>query len=445
MKNNFKDEIIIDGKKVLDIPLENMFYEEKERKFESKWSSPPRRTFKPSNNDNVKFTQEGLNKENIYFDPLKALIYKEQPLLAISSKEQKAATQLKRSRWGQDFEKTFQPPPLNVIPKNLNLEEIEYLIRLHRLDDLNRKQQQGILETIDPEVRSPSPEPVYDPSGRRVNTLENRIKNSMIIEKNNLIEECQKMNMSFMIPNDWRALKKTRKIYLPEYDNPELNYVSVVLGPKGRTQKLLEELSNCRISIRGRQFGNNKRPDFQEEEQTHVLVQAENDQELEKGVEMVQKILRGESLQQIAGDEKKYIKTGYEMMAVETVLRDFCENCKEEGHKLWSCPYMFNDQLRKRQEKFKEANKVTNIFAMGKCETCGGKSHTTKDCPKKKLADNENEMNIHLEYFKFLNEINANDAIVEDIKPGQNTALTNFITNQTDQSSIANRMLKYEK
>lgn len=58
--------------------------------------------------------------------------------------------------------------------------------------------------------------------------------------------------------------------------------------------------------------------------------------------------MRGESLQTIAGGEKKFIKTGYEMMAVETVLWEFCENCKEEGHKLWSCPYNFNDQLRKR-------------------------------------------------------------------------------------------------
>jgi len=444
MKHNFKDEVIIDGKKVLDIPLENMFYQDRERRFESKWSSPPRRAFKASTNANVKFTAEGLNKESIYFDPLKALIYKE-PLLAIGSKEQKEAQSTKRSRWGADHEKTFNPPPLNVIPKNLNLEEIEYFIRLHRLDDLNRKQQQAVLETIDPEVRSPSPEPVYDPSGRRVNTLENRTKNAMIIEKNNLIEECQKMNVGFMVPNDWKSLKKTKKIYLPEYDDPELNYVSIILGPRGRTQKLLEELSNCRISIRGRQVNTSKRPNLQEEEQTHVLVQAENDQELEKGVEMVQKVLRGESLQQIAGDEKKYIKTGYEMMAVETVLRDFCENCKEEGHKLWSCPYMFNDQLRKRHQQFKEANKVPTVQSLLKCEVCGSKSHLADKCPKKKLAENESDMNIHLEYFKFLNEINAGEVVVEDIKPGQNNMLTNFITSYSDQSSVANRMIKYDK
>lgn len=62
----------------------------------------------------------------------------------------------------------------------MNLEEVEYLIRLHRLDDLNKKQQTGFLEVPDPEIRSPSPEPIYDQNGKRTNTLENRVKNEMI-------------------------------------------------------------------------------------------------------------------------------------------------------------------------------------------------------------------------------------------------------------------------
>lgn len=89
-------------------------------------------------------------------------------------------TNKKRSRWGADWEKTFQPPPLNKIPPHLTLEEVEYLIRLHRLDDLNKKQQTGFMEVPDPEIRSPSPEPVYDSNGIRTNTLEQRVKNGMI-------------------------------------------------------------------------------------------------------------------------------------------------------------------------------------------------------------------------------------------------------------------------
>lgn len=60
------------------------------------------------------------------------------------------------------------------------MEEVEYMIRLHRLDDLNKKQQTGFMEVPDPEIRSPSPEPIYDANGIRTNTLEQRVKNEMI-------------------------------------------------------------------------------------------------------------------------------------------------------------------------------------------------------------------------------------------------------------------------
>ena len=68
------------------------------------------------------------------------------------------------------------------------------------------------------------------------------------------------------------------------------------------------------------------------------------------------------------------MKTGYELIAIETVLRDFCENCKEEGHKIWNCPYM----------TMKDVKKGIDLNGLVKCELCGGKSHVKKDCPKYK-------------------------------------------------------------
>ena len=329
-----------------------------------------------------------------------------------------------------------------MIPKNLNLEEIEYLIRLHRLEDITKKQNKSALEINDPDVRSPSPEPVYDPSGRRINTIENRAKNSVLMEKNYLIEESQKMNVGFMTPFDWKSMKKTTKIFFPEIDVPELNFVSMVLGPKGRTQKLLEELSNCRISVKGRLASKNKRSTPQDDEKTHILVQAENDQDLKKGVELVQKVLRGDSLQSIAGDEKKYIKTGYEMIAVDTILRDFCENCHEEGHKLWNCPYTFNENLKNRQAYFKSTNNTgLNAMKMVYCEICGSKTHLKRDCFHKNITANEQALAMNAEYYKFISELNDQELEVEDLKPSTGNQLTNFITNYTDTRGT-NKMIK---
>ena len=63
------------------------------------------------------------------------------------------------------------------------------------------------------------------------------------------------------------------------------------------------------------------------------------------------------------------------MMALETVLRDVCKNCKEEGHKIWNCPYM-NISANKNKSKTDE------LMSLIKCQLCNAISHLTRDCPK---------------------------------------------------------------
>lgn len=428
MQKSFRDEIRIDDKVVLNIPIENFFHEEKERRFETKWSTPGEVRARRAPGAPATLTADGLNKDQIHFDPLKALAYKEK-FLAITSKEHAGRLASRASRWGGECERTFQPVPLNVIPRNLNFEEIEYLIRLHRLDDLNKKTKQAALEAVDPEVRSPSPEPVYDVGGRRTNTLESRTRTAMLTEKHDLVEECQRMNVGFQTPFDWKPLKRTKKIFLPEIDDPELNFVALVLGPKGRTQKLLEELSGCRISIRGRQVAGSRHSTAEDERTTHVLVQAETDEQLEKGVQMVQKVLHNESLHSIADGEKKYIKTGYQLLAVDAVLRESCENCREEGHKAWNCPYTFNEHLKRRQEYFQNKSQAQSAgLRVALCDVCQSRAHLTRDCPNKNLAKAEEAMNIQMEFFRFKNELNSQEFQLEEARPAQGSQLTNFIT-----------------
>lgn len=54
-------------------------------------------------------------------------------------------------------------------------------------------------------------------------------------------------------PPDYKPPKKSRKIYLPETMNePDSNYIGMIIGPRGTTQKSLEQKSGCKISIRGK-------------------------------------------------------------------------------------------------------------------------------------------------------------------------------------------------
>jgi splicing factor 1 len=73
----------------------------------------------------------------------------------------------------------------------------------------------------DPDLRSPSPEPIYDNQGKRINTREVRKRENIFRERISLIEDCMKMRktysfylFSFVPPEDYKPLKKFKKIYL---------------------------------------------------------------------------------------------------------------------------------------------------------------------------------------------------------------------------------------
>jgi hypothetical protein len=44
------------------------------------------------------------------------------------------------------------------------------------------------------------------------------------------------MDPTYQPPPDYRPPKKTQKIYIPEPNNPSLNYIGQIIGPGGTTQ-----------------------------------------------------------------------------------------------------------------------------------------------------------------------------------------------------------------
>lgn len=175
------------------------------------------------------------------------------PPLAQQANKSKIEIQERPTKWGKENEKTFHPPKFHAIPRGLPLHEVEYLMRLSRLDELIKKKNIGQLDLSDIECRSPSPEPIYDKEGKRLNTTEKRMKDEMTIEIQSLIDECEMMNPRFVPPHEFRNMKKTRKIFLPESTDGKNNYAGLILGQKGENQKRIEGKTGCKISLRGRQ------------------------------------------------------------------------------------------------------------------------------------------------------------------------------------------------
>ena len=294
----------------------------------------------------------------------------------------------RRSRWGPEYEKTFTPMTISRIPDNIDVDTFEILIRRNRLEDVNRRLQCGDWEDVDPDLRSSSPEPIYDPkSGHRLNTREVRNRENYLKEKNSLIEELILIDKSYRPPSDYRPPKKTRKIYINEYDNEKHKLVALILGPHGVTQKELEKKSGCRISVRGKgsNWTNNSmdRTYHDENEALHVYLVADTEDQIRKGLTMIEPIL-----DPISEEHYKHKQMQKNAIAVMYGYQTdtACENCGDR-HRTWACPLNFGNFTK----------------ADVKCAICGDKSHPTVDCPERKNLEEKNESESDL--VKFIKEI----------------------------------------
>ncbi|OMJ93203.1 hypothetical protein SteCoe_3903 [Stentor coeruleus] len=272
------------------------------------------------------------------------------------------------SRWSVD--RSFFPPPLTYIPDFLNPDQVELILRQFRIEDISRRLTANDLEIQDFEVRSPSPEPIYDPkTGQRMNTREVRAREKLQKERNTCIEECLRIDPLYKAPADYKPPTATRKLYIPQYgEAPPQSYVSLILGPRGKTQKILEKKTKCKIYIRGRGASRGKNYQFEnEDEPMHVLITAESEVDIERCCEILEPILNGKL------DDEDNQKRRFELMRIGAENRigitynsDWCEVCGEQGHKKYGCP--------------------NRTLALGwSCEICSDKNHSTQDCPNRKI------------------------------------------------------------
>lgn len=72
------------------------------------------------------------------------------------------------------------------------------LVRV-RLDEIAHKVTSGQLDIPPERDRSPSPPPVYDQHGKRVNTREQRAKDRLNLERQRLVERATELYPSFRV------------------------------------------------------------------------------------------------------------------------------------------------------------------------------------------------------------------------------------------------------
>ncbi|CAJ1437955.1 unnamed protein product, partial [Effrenium voratum] len=155
--------------------------------------------------------------------------------------------------------------------------EIDQFLREQRLEDLHRKIQAHELEDVDPDIRPPSPPPVYDKGGNRLNTRDVRIRKAMTAEYNRLIRYMIKHVDGYLPPVDWKPSKLMKKIIIPIEKFPQAPFMGVIIGPRGVNHKRLQDTTGCKIFIRGRDIGDKWQTDEEAAMPQHVHIEGETE------------------------------------------------------------------------------------------------------------------------------------------------------------------------
>ncbi|KAI9672808.1 MAG: hypothetical protein M1831_000243 [Alyxoria varia] len=280
----------------------------------------------------------------------------------------------KRNRWGPAEENKaagLMGLPTQVMAK-MTSEQLDAYSIYVRIEEITQKLR--INDYVPNERdRSPSPPPQYDNLGKRVNTREMRYKKRLEDERHKLVDKAMKTIPDYHPPADYRRpAKTTEKVYVPVRDYPEINFIGLLIGPRGNTLKNMEGESGAKIAIRGKgsvkegKGRSDTAHSSNQEEDLHCLIIADTEEKVQKAIKAVHAVIdKAASVPEAQND----LKRGQlrELAALNGTLRDdenqACQNCGEIGHRKYDCP---NKQ-----------NWTQNII----CRVCGNAGHFARDCP----------------------------------------------------------------
>ncbi|KAK4044875.1 hypothetical protein C8A01DRAFT_31061 [Parachaetomium inaequale] len=280
----------------------------------------------------------------------------------------------KRNRWGEATENKaagLMGLPTAIVA-DMTSEQLEaYTLHL-RIEEITQKLKIDDVVPADGD-RSPSPPPQYDNHGRRVNTREYRYRKKLEDERHKLIEKAMKTIPNYHPPQDYRRPTKTQeKVYVPVNDYPEINFIGLLIGPRGNTLKKMESESGAKIAIRGKgsvkegKGRSDAAHSSNQEEDLHCLIMADTEDKVNKAKKLIHNVIETAASIPEGQNELKRNQLR-ELAALNGTLRDdenqACQNCGQIGHRKYDCP--------------EKQNYTASII----CRVCGNAGHMARDCP----------------------------------------------------------------
>jgi len=195
---------------------------------------------------------------------------------------------------------------LQALALRIRLEEMEHKLKDRMFDKDDAWRRRGEANKVTP---------IYDTNGKRTNNEDVLHTQALLKEKQGLILVAKTINPLFVGP--WEgpgntfftfpffphfshfshfpsvvggtAQKLTKRLYIPVKEYPDYNFIGLLIGPRGMTQKQMEKDSGCKIAIRGK--GSAKGDGEDANDDVHVLITAPNETSLEKAAKMVRQLL----------------------------------------------------------------------------------------------------------------------------------------------------------
>lgn len=165
-----------------------------------------------------------------------------------------------------------------------------------------------------------------------------------------LIQRMQCMNPDFKPPADYKppVTRVSDKVLIPQEEHPDINFVGLLIGPRGNTLKAMEKDTGAKIIIRGKgsvKEGKVGRKDGQplpgEDEPLHAFITASNLDSVKKAVEKIKEVIK-QGIEVPEGHNDLRRMQLRELAQLNGTLRENdnnrCNNCGSTEHKTWLCP-----------------------------------------------------------------------------------------------------------
>jgi splicing factor 1 len=257
---------------------------------------------------------------------------------------------VRKSRWGPENEKVQIYGLPTSLPSDISNEQIENYIIHFRIEEISKTLRTG---NYVPRIkRSVSPPPTYGPDGRRNNTREQRYREKLEAEQHSLVEYGMKNILGFRPPLDYkRAQRVQEKVYIPQDDHPDINFIGLLIGPRGNTLKKMEAETGTKISIRGK--GSVKEGKIKSEssrqagddDYLHALVSGDCEDRVKACITMILKVIEQAASVPEGQNELKRQQL-VELARLNGTIRDeenkICSNCGGAGHERYNCPEIAN-------------------------------------------------------------------------------------------------------